>query len=116
MAAMRHLRVALAALFLIWPPLTGALAQAAGVSLAHHHCENDWHAHGDAQVPAGDADHGAGAVNLDPVTCDDCGSLSVALPPFTIDLAPRLAFAFGESAAPAARPHHARTGFRPPIV
>jgi hypothetical protein len=123
MPGMSRLRLALAALLLIWPPLTGALAEAAGVSLAHHHCDNAWHGH-DHDGHDGDS-HGhsavndaecPGALNLDPATCDDCGIVAVALLPLTFDLAPGLGFAFGASRAPASRPHAAHTRFRPPIA
>jgi hypothetical protein len=82
---MRAIRILLAAVLLVWAPLSGALAAALGVSTAHHHCDNAWHGHAEGRVAAENpTDHHR--LNVDPYSCDDCHIVMAAIPPAVIAL------------------------------
>ncbi len=78
---MNRLRVIIAALLLMWSPLSGAIAQSLGTTLAHHHCNDVWHDHAGTNgvVVKGD-DCGSKAIDLDASSCDDCQFVLAALP------------------------------------
>ncbi|MDX2145746.1 MAG: hypothetical protein SFV19_20500 [Rhodospirillaceae bacterium] len=81
---MKPIRVFLAAMLLVWAPFSGAVGASLGVNLAHHHCDNAWHGHGDAAlstqaVPAHDTAD-VGHANNDPFSCEDCHIVMAALP------------------------------------
>jgi hypothetical protein len=78
---MSRLRLLIAALLLVWSPLSGAVAQSLGMTLSHHHCNDVWHDHAGTNgvVVKGD-ECGSKAIDLEASSCDDCQFVLAALP------------------------------------
>ncbi|MBL8643446.1 MAG: hypothetical protein JNK21_05900 [Rhodospirillaceae bacterium] len=84
---MSRFRVLIAALLLVWSPLSGALANSIGANLSHHHCDNVWHNHADtAGVVTAGEDCATRSVNLDAWLCDDCQFFVAGLPSLQLNL------------------------------
>ena len=112
---MKAVRILIAAVLLVWSPLSGALAAALGSPVSHHHCDDVWHGHDGHNGIVAEAaeDCGSGAVNADPWNCSDCQIVQAALPTPELFLMRPPTPQFQESAAVAAQTHVVFSLFRP---
>lgn len=103
---MSKLRILIAAMLLVWSPLSGAVAAALGTSLSHHHCDDAWHGHDHSDAHGSDIvmayeECASRDISTDAWACDDCQPVFAAIAPLQTTLAhpPLTPFHLAESSA-----------------